>query len=591
MNELYKPNKKVNIASRLQKLATSWQRKYEAPLKHTQMLLKLYASGFYDMGVIGEHLINLVGRGVSTIQPYLVEGDPRVMVTSKVTKFKPYAYSTQLALNFLISKMKLAENVFIPIAINSLFGAGITRMMFDYNRKISLDDEEIKIGTPWISVIDPSNYIGDPSAKRRSDFAFEGDIYRLPTKFARDLFAGKDKNGNQIADYIGPDCKLVSKYGPEEISDKNFCFDRLALRDYTTFIDFYLYDSNEIITIMPEGQKAKILKSVEWEGPGDGPYDYLGYNYFPECPIPIPPAYFWNDLDVSLNIVAKAAREQAESQKDLLVVPPNQEEEGKKVLSAKNMDIIVANDPSLVSKVSLGGTNEVNYNWMAWAENQFTKSATAVPDIIGGRGAQAPTLGQEQMTFSNATRALGNMYSRFSSFMASTLEKLAWGVWSQPDVYMEFVETIPGVGEVPIIFSQADQVGDFYDFTFDVEPYSSQRTTPEVKYSRLMQYLTTWILPTMQIAAQQGAQLDIPEVSKILAGYLDISTINQWYKTVVPDPPNDKENPWMALADNKFKQGNDKFGATTGSREANKNANQERTTGSVGGTNFVGPGA
>ena len=99
-----------------------------------------------------------------------------------------------------------------------------------------------------------------------------------------------------------------------------------------------------------------------------------------------------------------------------------------------------------------------------------------------------------------------------------------------------------------------------------------------------MQFLTTWIIPTMQMAQMQGAQLDIPTVSKILAGYQDIETIAQWYKTIVPDAPNDKQMPWLTTGDkNKQGQGNDAFGALDFSRVADKEQQQEKTVGSVAG--------
>jgi len=465
INKLYQEDKRTNFPARLQRLAKAWTKRWEGPLRHRQELLKLWASGFFDSGYVREHLINFIGRGVSAIQPYLVEGNPKISVSTLVSQFRPYAYTSQLALNFLINKMNLAENVLIPAAINS----------------------------------------------------------------------------------------------------------------------FYLYDSNEILTIQPEGHYAKILKTENWDGPEGGPYDYVGYNYFPECPIPIPPAWAWYDLDVSTNMIAKVAREQAESQKDIIVVDAGQEELGKKIVNAKNMDVIPSANAAAAQKISFGGANEINYNWMVWAEQEFTKSG-ANPDVLGGRGSQAPTLGQEELVFQNATRVISNMYNRFQSFMTSIVEKLAWYVWEEPNVIMEFVETVPGVGDIPYVFSQADKVGDYRDFVFDIEPYSSQRSTPEIKYSRLMQFLTTWIIPTMQMAQMQGAQLDIPTVSKILAGYQDIETIAQWYKTIVPDAPNDKQMPWLTTGDkNKQGQGNDAFGALDFSRVADKEQQQEKTVGSVAG--------
>ena len=572
---LKETNKKQSFARRLQYLAKSWQKKNEAPLKHEQKLLKLWASGYFDLGYEREHLINLIDRGVFTVVPYLVEGNPKILVSTLAANLRPWAYTTQLALNFLIGKMNLAERVFIPAAINSMFGAGITRTFSQYDRIITLDDEIIKLGTPAVRVIHDSDYIGDPAAKTRDDFILEGDIYKLPTDYARDLFAGKDKFGNEIADYITPDCKLNSNYSPEKISDRNYDYNRLALRDYTTFIDIYLYDENTTVTIMPDGKKAKILREVEEDGPKESPYDYLGYKFFPNSPIPLPPAWGWHDLDVTMNILAKTAREQAESQKDLILAEPGNKELAKKVTNARNMDVLLVKDPKDgVQKVSLGGVNPENYNWMGFAEDAFTKTGATNP-ALGGQGPSSPTLGQEKIVFQNASRIVNNMNTRFTGFMTSVVRKLAWRVWTDPTVYIPVIKPgikeILGAEELPEVFSQADKVGDFYDFVFDIEPFSTQRMSPELRYQRMMQFMSQWVLPTMQIAAQQGAQIDIPLTTRILAEYQGMDNFNQIYKTAVPHELQGigyKMEPQGGKKDKSPGQSNDSFGSLLGSQEA-----------------------
>ncbi|TET14309.1 MAG: hypothetical protein E3J77_04925, partial [Actinobacteria bacterium] len=538
-HDIYKKDVKASFASRLQQMAKLWMKKNETVLKHQQKLLKLWASGFYEDGYSRDHLINLIDRGIYSIVPYLVEGNPKIMVETLIGNYRPWAYITQLSLNFLINKMSLADRVFIPAAINSMFGAGITRTFTEYDRTINLENEVIKTGTPSIKIIHDSSYIGDPIARNRDDFIFEGDIYKLPTEYAKDLFAGKDKFGNEIADYILPDCKLISDFSPENISNPNkisqpnYNSSKFALRDYTTFIDLYMYDTNHTITIMPEGKKAKILREVEEEGPKESPYDYLGYKFFPESPVPIPPAWFWHDLDVSLNIVAKTAREQAESQRDLVVAPPAARKGLENITNAKNMDVLIANDSENITQLSFGGMNKENFNWMNFVDVQFNK-AGGTAEIMSGRGADAPTLGQEKMQFANASRIVNNMYTRWHEFMTSIIRKLAWRVWTDPTVYIPVVHEIPGVENLPKVFSQADKVGDFYDFVFNLIPYSSQRTSPEAKYQTIMSFMAQWVLPTYQFAAQQGAELDVPAVTQIMSDLLGIDNFNQFYKTALP---------------------------------------------------------
>lgn len=566
----------------MQKLAVAWSKKNKAPLQHRQKLLQLWASGFFDQRYNRSHMINLIDRGVFTIVPYLIEGNPRLHVETLVANMRPTAFRTQLALNFMINKMNLSDRVFIPAAINSMFGAGIVRTFTEYDRIVNLDDEVIKAGTPQIRVIDDADYVGDCAAKTRDDFIMEGDIYKLPVDYARELFSDH-------ADEIMADCKLTSDYHPEKISNGEWDINRLSVREYATFMDIYLYDEGVTVTIMPDGKSSKILRTVEEDGPGGTPYDFLGYKFFPGNTYPIAPAWGWHDLDVTMNILAQTAKEQAESQKDVFFVDANNEEIGEKVLSARNMDIIPATNPKDgIAKISLGGVNPDNYNWMAFAEQEFTKTG-ASPDVLGGRGAQAPTLGQEQMVYANASRIVNNMYTRWHGFMASIIKKLAWRVWTDPTVYVPLVNEIPGAGEVPTEFSQADKVGDYYDFVFKLIPYSSQRTSPEIIGQKLMGFLSQWILPTYQLAQQQGAELDIPTVTRILSDYMGFENFPQWYKTVPPHEltavgytmqPN-KNRPSGADRASKptgnFGQTNDAFGSSEFSRLANMEGQQSRT--------------
>ena len=569
---------------RCQKLAQAWQKRVEEPLKKRQKLLALWASGFFDGGYGREHLINLIDRGVFTIVPYLVEGNPKIFVETKIPNCRPWAFTTQLALNFILDKMNFAETVLIPAAINSMFGAGITRTFTEYDRVINLDDNVIKYGRQVIRVIDDADYIGDVAAKTRDDFIIEGDIYKLPTDYAKELY-------HKYADDISSDCKLTSDYHPEKISSGEWDINRLSLREYTSFIDLYLYDEGVTITIMPYGKTAKVLHTVEEDGPGGSPYDFLGYKFFPGVTYPIPPAWAWHDLDVTMNVMAKTAREQAESQKDILVVEPQNREFGKKVVTAKNLDVLEAAAPKEgINKLSFGGVNPDNYNWMLFAEQSFTKTG-ANPDVLAGRGAQAPTLGQEQMVFANASRIVNNMNTRFQGFMTSIVNKLAFRVLQDPSEYIPLMHQIPGVGDLPKVFSSADRVGDFYDFVFKITPYSAQRTSPEILGQKLMAFMTQWVLPTYQFAAQQGAELDVPMVTRILSDYMGFENFNQFYRTAIPhelsgvgyamQPLGQEQRPKGPNVGSKKSPGqtNDTFGASTASRTANMNQQQQLTGG------------
>jgi hypothetical protein len=566
--EVYQYGKK-NFVQRIQELVELWKEIAKPSLRRRKKLLELRASGYYDETDGRQHVLNLTDRGVSTIVPFLVEGNPRVLVETQVFEYRPWAYTTTLALNYLIQKMELAKNVLIPAAVNSMFGAAITRTDFYYERLISLENESIKIGIPRVELIDDTNYIGDPSAKRRSDFAFEGDIYTLPTDYARDFFSGKDKFGKQIADYISSDNKILQEFSPRDITNPNIDKKMFSLREYTTFVDLYLRDEGTIITIMPKGKVSKILREREWEGPGDGPYDYLGYNFMPESPIPIPPTWFWHDMDVSANIVIDKLRELVENQKDIIGYSAENEEDVKRAIAAPNIGVVRQDNPQAMTKISLGGiTNNSNWDYLQFIMSEQTKQG-ANPDVLGGRGAQAPTLGQEQMVYQNATRVVGNMYSRYQDFETSIIRKLAWAYWTDPTMEVPVVKDIPGVGPIPTVFSSSDKVGDFYDFVFEIVPYSTQRTSPEMQYQKIMQLMTQWVLPTLQLGQAQGAELSVPDATQMLADYLGVKSFRTFYKTVVPRPGESVPYQMQPTTNRKEKGASDAFGSLLGNLQQN----------------------
>jgi len=564
-----KKDVKFKFPVRLQKICKFWQEMTKPMLKHRKKLLESWASGFYEDGYTRSHTLNLIDRGVGVVVPYLVEGDPKVLVETKIPALRPFAFTTQLAMNHFIKKMKLAKNVLIPAASNSMFGLAVARTSLEWDRDVTLKDKTYRIGTPKTIIIDDSNYIGDPSAKRIEDFQIEGDVYQLPTAYAKEFFGAK------YADDIKADYQLKYDISPRDISAGRIDRKLYSLREYTTFIDLYLYDENVIVTIMPEGNKAVILKTIDNDFPGS-PYDKLFYKGFPEQPYPIPPAWNWHDIDVTVNILVDKMREQAESQKNILAFEGRGENDAERIRTAPNNSVVRVDDIQALKEVAYGGVNPENYQYVAYMETQFTKQG-GNPDVLGGRGAQAPTLGQEQMVFANASRIVNNMIGQFHDFMASIVRKLAWGFWTDPTVYVPLVKEIPGVATIPTVFSQAEEVADFYEFTFDIVPYSTQRGNPERNYQKMMMFLTQWIIPTMEIAASQGSVLDVNEINKILAGYLGLDNFNQWYKTAVPTGLDNINYKMMPIGNKS--QSNDQFGASPASRMANMFGQQARAGG------------
>ena len=569
---LDKKDVKHNYVARLQMLAKAWPAKYEAPLHHSQRLQQMWVSGYYNKSYSRWHLINLMNRAVSAGVSYLAEGNPKVSIEPRAPKLRSFAYAMKLIVNFLIEKYDFAQNVFIPGTVASYFGAAIARTFNEYDRCVSIDGEKIKVGSPKVAIIEPCDYIGDPSVKVRADFAFEGDVYRLPLEYAKDLFARKDKYGKQVADFIQADSNLINKYSAEKItSESGYDYNKLALEEYATFIDVYNRKDKVVETIMPMGQKAVVLKTID--SPVN-PYDYLGYTYPPNCPVPIPPAWDIYDLDENINVVAKSERERAESQKSIIAAEPTGKKAANAVLKGKNMDVVTVKGMDGVRQFDFGGATSEGLTWMQWAEEQFQKAGSSSSDIFRGAGPTSETLGQDQMVMSNAARMINGYYIRFHCWMTSILRKWTNLVMDDPTAYVEVLDTVkvPGLGdyEYPVYFSKADKVADFSQLILDVVPYSTQRKTPEMKYQSLFQFAVAWILPTMQLRRQQGADIDLQMLDNVLAENGGFDSFPQWYRSVLPSDNPDVDYLMKTQKQNKNPgQMSDQFGAMQPSRAAN----------------------
>jgi len=305
-----------------------------------------------------------------------------------------------------------------------------------------------------------------------------------------------------------------------------------TLREWTRFIDIWLPDEDVVITILPEGYRH-ILRTVECDGPEGGPFDVLSYKHFPNSPIPIPPAWGWTDYDTAVNVLANKMRTQAENEKTVNAYSGEAAEDMENVAKAADRESVRVNDVTAMQQIKFGGINPDSYDWVGYLESQFSISGGNLY-TIGGRGVQAKTLGQEQMLQSNASRILEDMVAQVHDFTESIMRKWAWRLWTDPLISMPEVKRIPGVVDLDVVFDQAAKEGDFQDFSFSIEPYSMQRYSPTLEYSKTLQFLTQWVLPISQMASQQGISLDIDVITKDLARYLDIENIDQWWKSAVP---------------------------------------------------------
>jgi len=570
---------------KLQRFVRQWRIKTAKIRETNKKMLIQYANGYYSGNGAMIQPMNLIDRGVNIIAPYLISKNPKILVDAKqgVPAARSFARTMELAMENLVREIKLSKATLRPAAFNSFFSMGIVRTGVAPAWKVEVMGYLHDVGQPYADNINFEDYIGDFGARCREEMVMEGNSYLLSEEFIKT--SGLYKN----YDTLQPDNKNYESTHPSTIVDNDSSAyqggDSESLRPECRLIDLWIPDERIIITIPEEGNGNKIMRTVEYDGPDDGPYDTLTYGYFPNTIIPIPPVYKWSGLNSIINRLCSKMSAQALREKKMLLYELGNSDDAELIENTEDGGRAGVRSVDSMKEVEFGGVAETNFTFMQFLENQYSISGGNLY-TIGGRDTQAETLGQEQMLQANASKQLQDMVYEVHEFTKSIITKLAGYLWVDPMKEMDLVKEI-GEFKLRTKFTPDIREGKFLDYTFDVEPYSMSALSPEVRYQRLMQLIGQVVLPTVEIAAQQGSMLNVDELVKESARYLDIKNLDKWWKSAAPQSA--QPNAYQPLADTSSsgagqsgkgaadaRFGGGKAGA---SRSANNNQHMSRTAG------------
>lgn len=569
MSLLKEHDVKKSFTSRIRDGAEVWVRSSKSRLKKRNRMMGAWTSGYFGQGDGNGsvHTMNLIDRAIGILVPYLSMSNPVVNCEARVPQLKPWAYTTQLAMNHLLDEIMFSKTVLRPAIFNSMFGAGVVKTGIMKEWEVDIYGNHLDVGQPYAVVVDDEDYIGDVAANTREDFEMEGNYYVMPTFMAKEFF------GPRHADSIAPSYKLHGDSSITEIVKQAVRgTDYHTLRSWTRLMDVYLPDEGVIVTLLADGSYNKILRTVSYDGPESGPYDFLGYKYAAKQSMPLPPAWGWIDMDKAMNVLINKMRTQAEREKSILAYQAEAAEDAESMQTTHDGGSCKVDDIGAVKTFQMGGTNPENYQWVSYIEGQFSIQGGNLYQL-GGRGSQADTLGQEQMMMTNASRIVDDMEGQVYDFTRSIFRKLAWYIWNDPMIQIPTIKRIEGAGSIEVMYDKYAQEGDFYDFNFKIRPYSMQRFNPSAQGQKLMSFLSGWVLPVMGIAAQQGVQLNIDAATTKIAEYLQLDIDDIW-NTAVPKGGDLGMGPYnpgqgQVKKHGNFGQQDDRMGASDASRQAN----------------------
>jgi hypothetical protein len=189
------------------------------------------------------------------------------------------------------------------------------------------------------------------------------------------------------------------------------------------------------------------------------------------------------------------------------VYPPNMSDDAERLRTAERNSWQRGTSPEQIKQFEMGGIDQRDMAMATFLQNEYDRFAGNL-QAMGGLGAQASTVGQEEIISGNLARNVADMRMAVVSFASECVLDLGRLMWE--DQTLELQTSIP-VGnsgiEVSSNWMPDYRQGAFEDYEFRVEPYSMVFKTPEQHLQELFQVLRE-LAPLWPMFQASGATFD-----------------------------------------------------------------------------------
>ncbi|MFA7279123.1 MAG: hypothetical protein WC100_03415 [Sterolibacterium sp.] len=472
--------------------------------------------------------LNLIDLEQSTMTRLLAGRLPKVMVAVDHQILKPTAESMRLALNRLMDLIKL-NKTFKRVAGSAYIGIGMVKVGMSDVTDQAFAGQAVQ---PFVDNVDLDNLVFDMTATKTEEFQFIGDRYRMTVESVKNNENFDENIRSKVKAWDGDDDGFDDETDGDSASDVSTGTSKTEGESYEDVVelwDIYLFRENKVMTICPCIKEGP-LRVVDWEGPQGGPYRALFFKEVPNNVFPLPPIANSIDLHDATNALLRKAINQAEREKIVTLYKEGAEKDAEKIRDASDGEIISTADPNNIGEAKFGGISSATPALIMQFQNMYSYRANNL-DTVGGLSSETDTVGQERLLDANASKAVREMQDRMMEFASEVIHMLAWYLFYDPLIKIPITKRLPKSDlEVPAWFTPEDRNGDFLDYNFHIQPYSMSDTTPEQKFQATMELLQTVILPLGPAIQQQGGMIDVQELLKQFADYLNLDGLKDIVK-------------------------------------------------------------
>lgn len=532
MIDLSNPEKR----SRLFKAIKSSRNAMEPFRRVRRELIKDYVGSLYsESGAENKTLINLINQTARIYTISLAATNPQVLVSTPRSENIAFARRFEVNLNKLISDMAL-DQTFRLIVLDAFFclGCGVV-MMRDTDTRFHglLESEEdvwLDPGQPWFNRVSMDDLILDMSAKELSKMRYCGHRYRADyekvmnepgySKKAKEKLKPTRREHSETTD----PSRDVASNGDAPDDD---------LKDMVWLQDIWIAENNSIVTLACDQQEIDPLIEREWTGSQAGPYKFLSLGDTPDNVIPTSPAINLKYLHDLQNRLHRRMEDDSDAHRIVNTYSAAGADDANKIRTAERNSWVKMGDPKNLGQVEVGGIDQRDMALAQFLQTTFDRMAGNL-QAMGGLGAQAGTVGQEELIHGQLSKNVADMRVSVVNFAATCILDLGRLMWDDQTLELQTSMPVGNSGiQVDSSWTPEYRLGEFEDYEFRVEPYSMVFKTPQQHLQEYFQVLRE-IAPLWPMFQASGATLNVQVLVKEMARLLNKPEIEQLITFAVP---------------------------------------------------------
>ena len=499
-------------------------------------LIKDYCGSWYsEGGAENKTLVNLINQTARIYVVALAANNPQVLVSTPSTENIAFARRFEINLNKLISDMTL-DATFRQIVLDAFFCLGCAVVcMRDTDTRFHglLESEEdvwLDPGQPWLNRVSLDDLILDMSAKELTKMRYCGHRYRADYEKVMDEpgYSKKVKEklkptNRQHHDQTGAARDIASDSGNAQDDD---------LKDMVWLQDIWIAENNSVVTMACD-QDIEPLIERDWTGSQAGPYKFLSLGDTPDNVIPTSPAINLKGMHDLQNRLHRRMEEDSDAHRVVNVYPPSMADDAKRLQTAERNSWQRGASPEQVKQFETGGVDQRDMAMATFIQGEYDRFAGNL-QAMGGLGAQASTVGQEELIHGQLSKNVADMRMAVVMFASDCILDLGRLMWE--DETLELRTSMP-VGNSGINVNSSwtpdYRMGDFEDYDFKVEPYSMVFKTPQQHLQEYFQVLQQ-IAPLWPMFQASGASLNVQVLVREMSRLMNKPEIEQLITFATP---------------------------------------------------------